>query len=184
VAPDIPLPRGARARIATLDAWLDRHPELVTLPRWGLVLATLTRAAPPAALDALIERLLPPRAVAELLREAPVAAADLTARLTRAAARTRASRIHAACERHTPAALVVALATTRGPVRRAIARYLLELRQVQPALGARDLLEAGVPPGPAIGRGLRAALRARLDDRAPDRPGQLRIALRAARRRA
>jgi tRNA nucleotidyltransferase (CCA-adding enzyme) len=184
LCPDIPLPRGARARVATLERWLDRHPESSAPPRWGLLLATLTTGGSPAALDALVQRLLPPRSVASLLREGSVATADLAARLAPEAVRARASRIHAACQRHAPAALVVALAATHGPVRRAIARYLIELRQLRPALGARDLLEAGVPPGPAIGRGLRAALRARLDGKAPDRLRQLQIALRAARARA
>jgi hypothetical protein len=37
-----------------------------------------------------------------------------------------------------------------------------------------------VAPGPALGRGLAAALGARLDGHAPDAPTQLRIALRTA----
>ena len=46
-----------------------------------------------------------------------------------------------------------------------------------------DLLAAGVPEGPEIGRGLRAALAARLDGRVSDRYGELGEALQAARGR-
>jgi hypothetical protein len=44
-----------------------------------------------------------------------------------------------------------------------------------------DLLEAGVPEGPAIGRALQAALDAKLDGGVADRDGELQAALRAAR---
>ena len=44
-----------------------------------------------------------------------------------------------------------------------------------------DLLAAGVPEGPAIGRALRAALAAKLDGRASGREGELAEALQAAR---
>ena len=43
-----------------------------------------------------------------------------------------------------------------------------------------DLLEAGVPAGPAIGRGLRAALAAKLDGEIDGREEELATALRAA----
>jgi len=60
-------------------------------------------------------------------------------------------------------------------------RYAAELRDVVPDIDGEDLIAAGVPEGPAVGRGLRAALRAKLDGEAADREGQLRIALSAAR---
>lgn len=74
----------------------------------------------------------------------------------------------------------VALAGAFG-AEEAAARWLGGLRLVRPALGGADLIAAGVPEGPAVGRGLQAALDAALDGTAPDRETQLAIALRAAR---
>ncbi len=49
-----------------------------------------------------------------------------------------------------------------------------------PAISGRDLLGAGVPPGPGIGAGLRAARRAFWAGEASDRQGMLQMALEAA----
>jgi tRNA nucleotidyltransferase (CCA-adding enzyme) len=54
------------------------------------------------------------------------------------------------------------------------------LRHVRLEIDGRDLLLAGVPEGPAIGRGLRAALAAKLDRRASGREQELAEAVRAA----
>ena len=59
--------------------------------------------------------------------------------------------------------------------------YVADWRHVRLDIGGDDLLAAGVEQGPAVGRGLEAALRARLDGRASDRDLQLRVALEAAR---
>jgi len=63
-----------------------------------------------------------------------------------------------------------------GPAR----AWLSDLRHVSLAIDGADLLAAGVPQGEAVGRGLAAALRARLDGDAPDRDAQLAAALAAA----
>jgi hypothetical protein len=55
--------------------------------------------------------------------------------------------------------------------------YLERLRGISTAIDGTDLLRAGVPAGPAIARGLEAALRARLDGRAMTPAAQLRRAL-------
>jgi tRNA nucleotidyltransferase (CCA-adding enzyme) len=60
-------------------------------------------------------------------------------------------------------------------------RYVDEWRGVRLAISGDDLLAAGIPQGPAIGRGLAAALRAKLDHGATLRDDELRIALEAAR---
>jgi len=76
----------------------------------------------------------------------------------------------------------VALAGALDPAAEAAAaRWLRTLSGVGLAIGGADLLAAGVPEGPAVGRGLAAALDAALDGRAPDRERQLTVALRAAR---
>src|SRR4051794_18386024 len=73
----------------------------------------------------------------------------------------------------------VALAGALGP-RAAAVRWLADLRHVRADIDGNDLLAAGVPAGPAIGAGLRAAHLAKLDGAAPDRDAQLRTALAAA----
>ena len=74
----------------------------------------------------------------------------------------------------------VALAAGLGAA--APARDWLErLRHVRLEIDGRDLLSAGVPEGPAIGRALQAALQAKLDGLVTDRDGELRTALQATR---
>jgi hypothetical protein len=48
-------------------------------------------------------------------------------------------------------------------------------------IGGEDLIEAGVPEGPAIGHGLEAALSGKLDGELSGRDKELEIALAAAR---
>jgi tRNA nucleotidyltransferase (CCA-adding enzyme) len=60
-------------------------------------------------------------------------------------------------------------------------RYLAEWKGVALEIGGEDLLAAGVREGPAVGRGLAAALRARLDGEASGRDEELAVALEAAR---
>jgi tRNA nucleotidyltransferase (CCA-adding enzyme) len=60
-------------------------------------------------------------------------------------------------------------------------RYVDEWRGVRLEISGADLLALGIPQGPAIGHGLEAALRAKLDDHAYSRDDELRIALEAAR---
>jgi tRNA nucleotidyltransferase (CCA-adding enzyme) len=85
----------------------------------------------------------------------------------------------------------VELARGRGAVELALARslgadwldrYLLEWRRVQLEIDGEDLIAAGVPQGPAVGRGLAAALRDKLDGEISGRDAELEIAVAAARR--
>lgn len=87
-----------------------------------------------------------------------------------------------------PSAAVEA-ATGRDPVALVLARalgaewldrFLLEWRAVSLEIDGADLIAAGVPEGPAVGRGLAAALRGKLDDGAAGRDLELRAALAAA----
>jgi hypothetical protein len=75
---------------------------------------------------------------------------------------------------------VVAVAGALGP-RDAAAQWIGSLRHVALEIGGADLVAAGIAPGPAVGRGLRAALAARLDGRACGREAELAQALRQAR---
>ena len=61
-------------------------------------------------------------------------------------------------------------------------RYVAEWRHVRLEITGDDLLAEGIPEGPAIGRGLANALRAKLDGEVADREEERRLALEAARR--
>ncbi len=60
-------------------------------------------------------------------------------------------------------------------------RYLAEWRSVALEIDGEDLIAAGVPQGPAIGRGLAEALRRKLDGEIAGREEELAVALEAAR---
>jgi tRNA nucleotidyltransferase (CCA-adding enzyme) len=60
-------------------------------------------------------------------------------------------------------------------------RYVEEWRHVRLDIDGEDLIKAGIPEGPAVGRGLAAALRAKLDGEASGADEELRVALDAAR---
>jgi tRNA nucleotidyltransferase (CCA-adding enzyme) len=60
-------------------------------------------------------------------------------------------------------------------------RYVSEWQHVAIEIRGEDLLAAGVPEGPAIGRGLTAALRMKLDGEISGREEELRAALEVAR---
>jgi tRNA nucleotidyltransferase (CCA-adding enzyme) len=60
-------------------------------------------------------------------------------------------------------------------------RYADEWRHVSLEIDGSDLIEAGIPEGPAVGRGLEAALSAKLDGELSGREEELRVAVAAAR---
>jgi tRNA nucleotidyltransferase (CCA-adding enzyme) len=84
----------------------------------------------------------------------------------------------------------VALASGRSDVELALARamsaqwlddHVSSWRHVKLEISGEDLLAAGVPEGPAVGRGLAAALRAKLDGEISGHEAELEVALAAAR---
>jgi tRNA nucleotidyltransferase (CCA-adding enzyme) len=93
----------------------------------------------------------------------------------------------------TPPALpseAVELAAGRSDVELVLARamgatwldeYVSSWRKLELDISGEDLLAAGVPEGPAVGRGLTAALRAKLDGEVSGRDAELQLALAAAR---
>jgi tRNA nucleotidyltransferase (CCA-adding enzyme) len=62
--------------------------------------------------------------------------------------------------------------------------YVAVDRHLRLAISGQDLVDAGIVPGPAIGRGLDEALRALLDGEITTPADQLAVALRAARQTA
>jgi tRNA nucleotidyltransferase (CCA-adding enzyme) len=99
------------------------------------------------------------------LRDA-LAAADRPSAIARAARRASVE--------------AVAIAGARGAEEAARA-WLTRLRHVRLEIDGSDLRAAGIPEGPEIGIGLRAALDAKLDGAVEGREGELAVALAAAR---
>ena len=102
--------------------------------------------------------------------------------------RQRAAKLARHAEPGSPAEVQV-LAHDHIPEVLAIARaagaswlddYAARLRHVELEISGYDLVEAGVPEGPAIGLGLNAALAAKLDGEASGHEQELRVALDAA----
>jgi tRNA nucleotidyltransferase (CCA-adding enzyme) len=87
------------------------------------------------------------------------------------------SELAAAAREAAPVALVLA----RALGAEWLDRYVEEWRDVRLGIDGEDLMTAGVPQGPAVGRGLAAALAAKLDGQVRDRDAELELALRAAR---
>jgi tRNA nucleotidyltransferase (CCA-adding enzyme) len=139
-----------------------------------LVLALASREVPPGELPALLSAL----AFEAGDRDAIVAAATRARALARALERAqRPSEIAAAAAGAGPE--LVALAGAMGPERPA-REWLQCLRQVALEIDGAALLDAGIPQGPAVGRGLRAALAAKLDGRASGPEAELAAAVAAA----
>ena len=139
-----------------------------------LVLGIASLGVPAGDLTELLDSLAFEAEDRDVIVATAVRAEGLASALTAAEA---ASEIAAAAG-NGPAELV-ALAGALGPERQAW-DWLGALRHVRLEIDGRDLLAAGVPEGPAIGRGLRAALAAKLDRRVSGREQELAEALKAA----
>jgi tRNA nucleotidyltransferase (CCA-adding enzyme) len=89
------------------------------------------------------------------------------------------SAIHALlhCEHPETLALTLAYGAPGGP----ILRYLADLQGVRLEITGDDLVDAGVPESPALGRALQETLRKKLDGELDGRDEELRFALEVAR---
>jgi tRNA nucleotidyltransferase (CCA-adding enzyme) len=76
----------------------------------------------------------------------------------------------------------VELALTRALGAEWLDSYMTDWRGLRLEISGEDLLAAGIPEGPAVGRGLAAALRSKLDGEIAGREAELETALDAARR--
>ncbi len=174
---DLGLDRALHPGFGLEDATLARR-ALALLPedgrrdRLAVALAALTVRA--AELPGLLDSL----AFEAADRDAIVAAATRARELARALDGARTPSAIAAAVSGSPLELV-ALAGALGPAEPA-REWLERLRHVRLSIDGRDLIAAGVPEGPAIGHGLRAALAAKLDRRASGRDQELAEALSAA----
>jgi tRNA nucleotidyltransferase (CCA-adding enzyme) len=170
--------RAIHPRFGVTDLELARR-ALALLPPDGrrhvLALALASADIPPADLAALLDEL----AFDAESRDGILAAAGgAEAAAGGLAAATRPSEMAAAVGGG-PLELV-ALAGALGPEDRA-REWLERLRHVRLAIGGADLIAAGVPQGPAVGRGLAAAMAAKLDGSVSGREQELAEAVRAAR---
>jgi tRNA nucleotidyltransferase (CCA-adding enzyme) len=171
------LDRALHPRFGIADERIARR-ALELLPADGrkdrLVLAVAALAIPGEELGPVLDSLAFPATD----RDAIVAAA-MKARVLAAALRSASSASETALAIGGAGPELVALAGALGPSGPAI-DWLERLRHVHLEIGGDDLLAAGVPPGPAVGRALRAALAAKLDGRASGRDDELQAALEAA----
>jgi tRNA nucleotidyltransferase (CCA-adding enzyme) len=113
-------------------------------------------------------------AVSRAARVAPRLAAELRER------ERTPSELRALLGREPPEALALALAL--GAPSEPILRWVTSLSRVRLEIGGADLLAAGVPEGPAIGRALEETLRRKLDGLVGGRDEELRVALEVAER--
>jgi tRNA nucleotidyltransferase (CCA-adding enzyme) len=176
---DLDAPLGLDASEATLDRArraltllpADERPDRLVL---AAALASRATRDAPGALRAALDAWGFDATDREAILAAATRAAEVADGL---AAATSPSEI-AAAARHAPPELV-ALAGVLGP-EQAAREWLARLRHIRLEITGDDLLAAGVPHGAAIGRGLRAALREKLDHDLTGRDDELRAAVRAA----
>jgi tRNA nucleotidyltransferase (CCA-adding enzyme) len=184
-----PAALAALARVRAMALHRELHPDfdprldlaeraLGLLPADGrrplVVLAAGCTRFGRGALLAWLDALEFPAAERDAVAEAALEAETLAERLRHA---HRPSQVAAAARPHPVETLAMAGALGAAePVR----RWVDELRRVRLEITGTDLLAAGVPEGPAVGRGLEAALAAKLDGEAADREAELAVALRAA----
>jgi tRNA nucleotidyltransferase (CCA-adding enzyme) len=168
-----------------LDSALEAEPELVAsaalvagevgADRALAGLAALV-SADPAALAGWVNGLglTAPRRDAALR-----AAASAPVLVRQLAADAAPSRLYDLLAGEPPESLALALALGAPP--EPVLRWARELSRVQLEIAGHDLLEAGVEQGPAVGRGLSAALRRKLDGEISGRNEELQAAIQGAR---
>ena len=140
-----------------------------------LAIALAARRIPGSELHGLLDRL----AFEAEDRDAIVATAGQGEVVAEAlAASVRPSQVVEAAAGLPPE--LVALAGALGP-RDVAGSWLARLRHVRLEITGSDLMDAGIKQGPAVGRGLQAALAAKLDGGVQGRDAELAVALEAAR---
>jgi tRNA nucleotidyltransferase (CCA-adding enzyme) len=174
---ELEIDRRIHPRLGMTDERLARR-AMQLLPADGrpdrLAIAIAARAVPAPELRRLLDRLAFEAADRDAIAAAASGSEQLARRLSAAG---RASEIAGAVDGAGPES--VALAGALGaeePAR----QWLERLRDVRLEIDGRDLLAAGVPEGPAVGRGLAAARAAKLDGEVAGREAELAAALRGA----
>jgi tRNA nucleotidyltransferase (CCA-adding enzyme) len=168
-----------------LDPSLEADPDLVasTLLACGDTgadralagLAALVSSAPEALRD-WVEELHIGRQHADAVMRAAAKGPQLASTLRN---ELTPSAVHAVLSCEPPEALAMALA--RGAPGDPVLRYLADLKGVRLEITGHDLLEAGVPESPELGRALEETLRRKLDGEVSGRDDELALALAIAR---
>jgi tRNA nucleotidyltransferase (CCA-adding enzyme) len=168
-----------------LDPSMDADPELVASAQLASAetgadralagLAALVSSAPDR-LAGWLEDLHLGRPATDAVMRAAVKGPQLASTLRNELA---PSAVHAVLSCEPPEALALALA--RGAPGDPVLRYLADLRGVRLEITGNDLIEAGVPESPELGRALEETLRRKLDGRVSGREEELRLALALAR---
>ena len=150
----------------------DGRPDLLLLASVGMALVLRAGGNRGAELGALLDRLEFPAGDRDRAVAASLAGASLAEALGGVQS---ASELHAVVGGSPPEGVALAGAQANPGIAR---RWLEQVRHVRLRIDGSDLLAAGIPQGPDIGRRLDSVLRARLDERVPDERGaQLRAAL-------
>lgn len=185
ILPGLGIRRGDRGRVERAESWADWYGDIdraEAIRRWVLALGAMTHSR--IERERLAARLRPDGRDGSALIDAPERAKEILSRL-RSTRHPLPSQVCAVCDGAGTTACLLALAGTRpGAIRQAICAYLLRWRSLEADITGDDLLREGVPAGPRVGVGLRAALEAKLDGRAPDSATQLNIAILASRQGA
>jgi tRNA nucleotidyltransferase (CCA-adding enzyme) len=180
-APGLTWSQSLRARLADTVAALDWYrieaPAAEPVAAGEVLLAALAWEIPPQGAEELADRL----DLAGALRERVVGGGgrrDAAARLAGVRRLSEAAKLLAP---YAAADLILLLGRTGDDAREWIRRDLREARTMELVVRGRDLLDAGLPAGPALGRALEATRAARLDGelRAAD---ELAFAVREAQR--
>jgi tRNA nucleotidyltransferase (CCA-adding enzyme) len=167
-----------RAELLKLAGERDAASGFELLSRWGLIELPRRSLRLTREVAALLER--PPWSeVADRPRAVLAAALGELGRAPELAAAhpARPSEGVALVGDATPEELAIGRALGAGW----LDAYITEWRSVVLEIGGRDLIAAGVPEGPAVGRGLQAALRRKLDGELSGREQELAVALAVAR---
>lgn len=168
----------ASAKLGAAETGAD--PALAALAALVARRADLTSTAVELALEPGAEEWVGSLGLRADEREAVLRAALKAPRLARLVRPELAdSAIHALlhCEHPETLALTLAFGAPGGP----ILRYLADLRGVRLEISGRDLVEAGIPASPAVGRALEETLRRKLDGELSGREEELGFALEVAR---
>jgi tRNA nucleotidyltransferase (CCA-adding enzyme) len=169
--------------LETLDPTLNGDPELIASAKLGAgetnadpALTALAALASPDPSEEWVDSL----ALRADERDAVLRAAHKAPQLARLVRSDLPdSAIHALlhCEHPETLALALAYGAPGGP----ILRYLADLQGVRLEITGKDLVEAGIPESPAVGRALEETLKRKLDGEITGRDEELRYALEVAR---
>ncbi len=177
---DAPL---ARAALAALPPGADARREVLLLASLLLPARAYDATDYETRLRALLDGYEIPAAERERTVHSALLAPRIVELLERAASPSRIYEIaHDAPLEAVALAAALADAQRRSTAAEAARRWLSELRDVRLSIGGDDLLAAGVPAGPEVGRRLRMALARKLDGDLPGgREAELSAALEGSR---